>query len=111
MAILLIFLSVMIPVFHLNIKNIIGRKGNDGTKNTEIWVPVTYLSNFWRTLDMLLINGEIDLILPWSENSILISGGIDNQVPTFAITWTKCSSCNFIDTRKCKTIASIKIRF
>ena len=32
---------------------------------------------------MLLINCKINLILTWSENCILISGGIGNQVPTF----------------------------
>ena len=38
---------------------------------------------------MPLINCEINLTLAWSENCILIYGGIDNQVPTFAITDTK----------------------
>ena len=31
---------------------------------------------------MSLINCEINLILTWSENFILISVGIDNQAPT-----------------------------
>ena len=70
-------------------KNVIGRAGNDGIKNTEIWVPLKYLSNFWRTLQMPLINCEINLILTWSEDYILISGGIDDQAPKFAITDTK----------------------
>ena len=35
---------------------------------------------------MPLINCEINLILIWSTNFMLISGGIDYQVPTFAIT-------------------------
>ena len=30
-----------------------------------------HLSNFWRTLDMPLINCEINLILTWSENCVL----------------------------------------
>ena len=38
---------------------------------------------------MPLINCEINLILTWSENSILISGGRENQVPAFAKTDTK----------------------
>ena len=38
---------------------------------------------------MPLINCEINLVLTWSEHCILIFGGIDNQVPTFAITETK----------------------
>ena len=32
-------------------------------KNIEIMVPLKYLSNFWRTLEMLLVNCEIDIIL------------------------------------------------
>ena len=35
-------------------------------KNVEIAVPLKYLSNFWRTLEMPLINCEINLILTWS---------------------------------------------
>ena len=40
-----------------------GKTGYDGTKNLEIMVPLKYLSNFWRTLEMPLINCEINLIL------------------------------------------------
>ena len=35
--------------------------------NTEKVVPLKHLSNFWRTLDMSLINCEINLILTWSK--------------------------------------------
>ena len=34
-----------------------------GTKETEIAVPLKYLSNFWRNLDMPLINCEVSLTL------------------------------------------------
>ena len=40
---------------------ITGQTGDDGTKNVEIVVPLKYLSNFWRTLEIPLIN--CDLIL------------------------------------------------
>ena len=40
-----------------------GQTGDDGTKNVEIMVPIKYLSNFWRTLEMSLINCEVNLIL------------------------------------------------
>ena len=29
-----------------------GQTGNDGTKDVQIMVPLKYLSNFWRTLEM-----------------------------------------------------------
>ena len=37
-----------------------GETGNNGAKDVEIMVPLKYVSNFWRTLQMLLINCEID---------------------------------------------------
>ena len=68
---------------------ITGRTGNDGTKNVEIMVPLKYLSNFWRTLEMPLINCEVNLILTWSSTCVLIVTNIPNQNATFAITDTK----------------------
>ena len=38
--------------------------GNE--KDVEIMVPLKYLSNFWRTLEMQLINCEVNLILTWA---------------------------------------------
>ena len=33
-----------------------GQTGNGGTKDVEIMAPLKNLSNFWRTLEMSLIN-------------------------------------------------------
>ena len=52
-------------------------------------VPLKYLSNFWRTLEMPLINCEVNLILTRSSNCVLIANPIQNQAATFAITDTK----------------------
>ena len=49
-------------------------------------LPLKYLSNFWRTLEIPLINCEIDLILTWSENSVIIYTDVKVQVPTFTKT-------------------------
>ena len=46
---------------------------NNRAKNAEIVVPLKYLSNFWRTLGMPLINCEVSLTLTWSENCLLTS--------------------------------------
>ena len=51
-------------------------------------VPLKYLSNFWRTLEMPLINCEVELILNWSANCVIIYTDIDDQVPTFKIAGT-----------------------
>ena len=34
-------------------------------------VPLKYLSNFWRTLEMSLINCEVNLILTWSSTCVI----------------------------------------
>ena len=44
---------------------------NDNTKDVEIIVPLKYLSNFWRTLEMPLINCEVNLILTWSKDCVI----------------------------------------
>ena len=62
--------------------------GDDGTKAVQIMVPLKYLSNFWRTLEMPLINCEVSLILTWSANC-LMSNAATNQATTFAVTYTK----------------------
>ena len=68
---------------------ITGQTGIDGTKDVEIMVPLKYLSNFWRILEIPLINCEVNLIVTWSSSCVLISTAIQNQNATFAITDTK----------------------
>ena len=47
-------------------EKITGQTRNKGTKNVEIMVPLKDLSSFWRTLEMPLINCEINLQITWS---------------------------------------------
>ena len=49
-------------------------------------VPLKCLSNFWRTLEMSLINCEVNLILTWSTNYAIVSTNVANQNATFKIT-------------------------
>ena len=43
------------------------------TKNAvKIVIPLKYLSNFWRNLNIPLINCEVKLILTWFKNCVLI---------------------------------------
>ena len=55
---MLIFLLIIITVHRLILsKNkIAGGTGSNGIKNVKTRVPLKYLSNFWRTLEMPLIN-------------------------------------------------------
>ena len=50
-----------------------GVKHNNLTKNNvKIVVPLKYLSNFWRNLNIPLINCEVQLILTCFKNCVLI---------------------------------------
>ena len=44
-----------------------GETDNDDSKDVEIIVPLKYLCKFWKTLEMSLIDCEINHILNWSE--------------------------------------------
>ena len=68
--------------------------GNDRSlKNTKIVVPLKYLSNFFRSLEMPLINCKIHLELNWNNNCVMYGAnanadGNDRETP-FKITRTK----------------------
>ena len=59
-----------------------------GRVDVEIIVPLKYLSNFWRTIEIPLINCEVELILTCSVHCVIIYTDVANQVPTFTITET-----------------------
>ena len=47
---------------------------NNLTKNdVKIVAPLKYWNNFWRNLNITLINCEVELILNWFKNCVLIS--------------------------------------
>ena len=48
---------------------------NSSVKEAKIVVPLKYLSNFWRSLEMPLINCKVHLELNWIEGCILSSAG------------------------------------
>ena len=54
--------------------SITGRlEGKNTEKEVEIVVPLKNLGNFWSTLDIPLLNYEINIILTWSENCVITS--------------------------------------
>ena len=66
--------------------NLIGNKENNGTKNgVKIAVPLKYLSNFWRSLEMPLINCKVEISLKWYERYLLTAA----TTATFKITDAK----------------------
>ena len=66
---------------------ITGKIPDEGnTKIVKIIVPLKYLSNFWRTLEMPLINCEVNLELTWSRDCVITNSTGKGK---FAITETK----------------------
>ena len=59
---------------------------NCNEKDVEIMVPLNYLSNFWRTIEMPLINCEVSLILTWSSICVITNS---TGAGAFEITDTK----------------------
>ena len=46
--------------------------GEDEKEDVIIATPLKYLGNFWRSLDITLINCEITLILSWHKECVLV---------------------------------------
>ena len=66
---------------------ITGNTPADGnTKNVEIIIPLKYLNNFWRTLEMPLIDCEVNLILTRSSTCVINNSA---DAGRFTITDTK----------------------
>ena len=66
--------------------SLIGDTGNNGRKNgIKIAVPLKYLSNFWRSLEMPLMNCKVELSLKWYEICLVTAA----STATFRITDAK----------------------
>ena len=72
-----------------------GAQGYDANKNgkqeVELTIPLKYLGNFWRALNIPLISCEVSLELKWDKNCIItsleqrdIGGGNRDNAPTGA---------------------------
>ena len=69
--------------FEYKTKLIESTPDDDNTLDAGVVVPLKYLSNFWRFLDLPLINCEIALYLSWSKEcyNIWIAGNLDANPP------------------------------
>ena len=72
-----------------------GAQGYDvnknGTEEVELAIPLKYLGNFWRALNIQLISCEVSLELKWDKNCVItsleqrdIGGGNRDNTPTGA---------------------------
>ena len=46
----------------------------------EAVVPLKYLTNVWRSLDLFFINSEIELDLKWTKNCVISEISITSVV-------------------------------
>ena len=75
-------------------------------------VPLKYLSNFWRTLEMPLINCEVNLILAWSTNCVIIYTDVAGQILIFTVTEKNLYvPVVTLSTQDYQIITAIRIRF
>ena len=58
--------------FEYNYK-ITGNTNNQGSKDVELAIPLKYLGNFWRALNIPLISCERFLELKWNKNCVITS--------------------------------------
>ena len=76
---------------------------NNNILDAEVVVPLKYLSNFWRSLDLPLINCEIELDLSWSKECIIseisktsrIPGNADANLPVPAVAAIQTTGATF----------------
>ena len=63
---------------------------NNNVNNVKLVVPLKYVSNFFRSLEMPLVNCKIDLELTWHKDCMISSANAAaGQVVSFMITNTK----------------------
>ena len=63
---------------------------DNNVNNVKLVVPLKYVSNFFRSLEMPLVNCKIDLELTWHKDCIISSAdAATGQVVSFMITDTK----------------------
>ena len=67
--------------FFKNKTSIVGKtpKNNDLLTNAKFVIPPKYLYNFWRSLNIPLINCKVELILTWSKNCVLADMTVDED--------------------------------
>ena len=73
-------------------------------------MPFKYLSNFWRTVEVPLINCKINFILTWFEDCIIFSA---TEATKFKITATKLYVLVIISSAQHneKILQQLKFRF
>ena len=101
-----------------------GYDGNkNGTQEVELDIPLKYLGNFWRALNIPLISCEVSLELKWDKNCVItslvqrdIEGGNRDNAPTGAtLTINDCKlrvpAVTLSQDDKIKLLTNLKLGF
>ena len=97
--------------YSLKLKSrLVASTNEHGIINLEIALSLKYLSNFWRTIEMCLINCEINLIVTWPANYVVSEL---NRRVTFAIADIKLyvSAASLSTNDNAKLLQQIKTGF
>ena len=66
--------------------NLIGDTESDGTKQRiKVAILLKYLSNFWRSLEIPLINCKVEISLNWIENCVLTTAEVGANADTTGV--------------------------
>ena len=67
--------------------SIIGKtpEDNDSLTDAKVVIPLKHLSNFWKSLDIPLINCEVELILTWYKNCVLADMTVNADADTATV--------------------------
>ena len=89
--------------FEYKTKLIGSTPNNNNTLDTDVVIPLKYLSNFRRFFDLSLINGEIELDLSWSKEYVIseiskkraVQGNPDAGPPVPAVATMQATGATF----------------
>ena len=73
-------------------------------------VPLKYLTNFWKTLQMPLINCEVNLILTWLSTCV-ITNSTGAGTPGIADTKLYVPAVTLLTQDNCKLLQQLKSGF
>ena len=60
-----------------------------GKNETGVSIPLKHLSKFWRSLNISLINREVELILTWSKDCVLADMTVDSDANPVIVALTR----------------------
>ena len=71
-------------------QNLLVETDDNNVNNVKLVMPLKYVSNFFRSLEMPLVNCKIDVELTWHKDCMISSvDAAAKQVVSFMITDTK----------------------